>query len=464
MEMKGSVHQRKQRISVSKGYLLPLLLALLLGLAASAAAYQPPPGDPSRPATRPTPTAQEAPPREPEILQSELLPDSSLHTIVSLPAVADAYIASAMPEQNFGLGPLFLGYHLNGDPFGAERILMRFDLSSIPDGAVVNQATLRLRSSLAIPENDAPMDTVLRRLTTVWQEDTVTWNTEPTWGEVRANAAVGAALDWYEWDVTGLVADWAGDIHTNNGLEIIGDERIQHRERAFYSRETGTNLFPRLIVDYTDVGDDQPPVVTVDPLPAFSPRTFTVSWSGADQGPAGIEHYDVQYRVNLGEWFTWRSNVTITEDEFVGGESGWLYQFRARGVDQAGNVEPFGAPEAETTLDTRAPTSQVNPLPPILHVNVFTVSWTGQDTGSGIQYYDVRYRINGGDWVMWLAQTTLTSVDITNAQEGIYGFEVRAVDHLGHIESFQGQPEATTIVDTAPPFVEPRLWLPLVGR
>jgi hypothetical protein len=406
----------------------------------------------------------EAPEREPVVVEQEVLPDGSIHTIVEMPAVADSYIASNRPTQNFGNDALFLGYDLEGDNFGAERILVRFDVAGfVPSQAIINSAELELYLVFSSPYPDSPMGTILRRTASSWGEYTVTWNQEPAWGEIRASADVGDVEQYYTWDVTGLIDDWLTGAQPNYGMEIIGDERVQERERAFYSREAAQN-FPLLRVDYTVVQDTLPPIVTVNPLPDFSRRHFTVSWSGVDQGPAGIAYYDVQYRVDDGPWTDWQMGVTTTSAEFMNGENGRLYEFRARGVDNVGNVEPFGASQAATEVDTMPPVAKMNQLPAIIHVTSFPISWTGTDDGgSGIQYFDVRTRFDDGDWVPLLEHTILadTTFDAIYG-DGLYAFEVRAVDNVGNVEAFSTTGEAMTVVDAVPPFVEPELWFPQV--
>ena len=203
--------------------------------------------------------------------------------------------------------------------------------------------------------------------------------------------------------------------------------------------------------------------MTVAPLPTFVGRNFTVTWSGEDDGGSGLAYYDVQYRVNQGEWVDWLNEVTFTSEEFADGKNGQYYQFRARGVDNAGNVEAYGDPEAATLVDTQPPSTQVNTLPTIVGVNNFTVSWTGDDgNGAGIQSYDVRYQVNGGPWQLWQSQTTATSALFTAPGDARYAFEVRAIDNRGMVEAFTGQAEAATIVDIEPPFVQPQLWFPVI--
>ncbi len=444
-------------------YGLLLLIILALSGASFVLAQTPTPapeGPPARGADR------SAPEREPVIIESSQTPEGATNTIIALPAVADAYLASERPSQNFGGDALYLGYNLAGaSNFGAQRILIRFDVDPfVPDTAVINSATLRLNLSFSSPSDDAAMPTVVRRIASDWDEDTVTWNTEPTWTAVDSTADVGSAITYYEWPLTEVVQGWENGLHPNYGVEIIGDETVQQRERAFYSRETATELYPILFVDYTTTDDAAPPDTEVDDLPAYSKRNFTVSWSGSDPGGSGIAYYDVQVQINDGAWGNWLTGVTTTSAEYGGGEDGRKYAFRVRGVDNAGNVEAYGAADTSTIVDTMPPTVTVDPLPAIINGTTFAVTWSGDDTASGIQYYDVQYRFNDGPWVLWQAATTATNATFTGASEGVYAFEARAVDNLDHVEAFQDEPEATTAIDTEAPFIEPILYLPIVFK
>jgi hypothetical protein len=390
-----------------------------------------------------------------------------MNVTVEIPAGADTYLASERPNRNFGDDALFLGYNNVGDQFGAQRPLLQFDLAGqIPPGAIVTDARMLLRLSFSAPTDDEPMPTVVRNLTSAWDEDAVTWSTQPTWGDVYTSTAVGSAHTWYEWEITELAQSWENGSVANHGLELIGDEAIQERERAFYSRETTTAYYPRLLVTYTQSGDTEPPEVSVDALPAHVPRTFTVSWSGADQGdPAtGIVSYDVQYRRDGGLWLPWLEDVTDTAADFTG-EGGRQYGFRARARDEAGNLEEYGDVEASTVVDSAAPAASVDPLPGLTRDSAFTVSWNGSDgEGAGIAYYDVRFRYNNGAWQIWQSQTLATAVPFSTIGDGFYEFEARAVDELGNAEPFHNRPEAFIIVDAEAPFTSSQVWLPVVHR
>lgn len=410
----------------------------------------------------PRQTEREAPPRQPIVLEQ-----NGANTILQLPPLADTYIASERPNQNFGSDALFIGYNLaGGNNYGAERMLLRFDIANnIPEGAVINSAVLRLYLSFSSPTNDAPMGTVLRRLASPWSEFGVTWNTEPDWTMVDDTTFVGSTLTWYEWEMTEVVENWHLETYANDGVEIIGDEAVQQRERAFYARETPTQFFPQLVIDYTELNDTQPPTVTVEALPTYSPRHFTVAWSGTDAGGSGIDYYDVQVRVDGGDWTDWVTGTMTTTAEYGQGENGRLYEFRARGVDHSGNVEAYGDAEASTTADTLPPTTLMDPILPNITANhTITVSWSGTDDVSGINYYDIRTRAGNGNWVLWIPQTLATTAQFQAPADGVYSFEARAVDNLGLVEAFNNQPEATVVVDAVAPFITARAWLPFVAR
>ncbi len=442
---------------------LALATLLTLTLAVTAAAQSVPAHRADERPREPGGMEVDAETYESKILERRMTPDGHINTVVEVPAEADTYIASEFPQQNFGAqGSIFLGYSLENPHFGAQRMLLRFDVEEVlPEEAAVRDARLRLYLHYSSPDDDVPMPTHLRQTAEAWHEHQVTWETEPEWGPIRAENEVGRADGWYEWDVTELVDDWMTGAVENHGMSIHCDERIQQRERGFYSREAPNLLYPRLLIEY--VTDTEPPIVTVDPLPDFVGRDFTVSWSGYDPGSSGIVSYDVQYRVDEGHWTEWLTEVDFEAATFAATQHGRFYEFRARGTDAAGNTGAFSEPEG-TTVDARSPTTTVDPLPSIIRERSFPVSWTGEDEVSGIHYFDVRYRLNREEWIPWQSETLARTMTFTAVLDGLYEFEARAVDHVGNVESFTGQAEASIIVDVEPPFVEPRVWVPLVTR
>ncbi len=87
--------------------------------------------------------------------------------------------------------------------------------------------------------------------------------------------------------------------------------------------------------------DTKPPISWVRHLKRVHfTRSFRVRWMGYDRGGSGIKCYDVQYKDGPGTWQDWMTCTTSTLARFHG-EWGHRYFFRARAVDNAGNVEAW---------------------------------------------------------------------------------------------------------------------------
>jgi hypothetical protein len=94
--------------------------------------------------------------------------------------------------------------------------------------------------------------------------------------------------------------------------------------------------------------DRVPPSSAVISLPTVTTETqFVVLWNGSDDR-SGIRWYDVQYRdSSRGEWTDWLVNTTSTAAIFSG-QAGHTYYFRARALDNAGNLENWPAGDGDT--------------------------------------------------------------------------------------------------------------------
>ena len=101
----------------------------------------------------------------------------------------DAWVLSNYPTTNFGAGQELnaMAWTASGSPI-VNRGLIRFDLSSIPANATVTQAFLSLYNN-PNSSNGNPMGehstlsgsnaAWLQKVTTSWNELTVTWNDQP---------------------------------------------------------------------------------------------------------------------------------------------------------------------------------------------------------------------------------------------------------------------------------------------
>jgi hypothetical protein len=164
-----------------------------------------------------------------------------------------------------------------------------------------------------------------------------------------------------------------------------------------------------------------------------------------------LNSYDLQYRVAGYSWVQWLYHTHQTSAEFAGAANGQSYEFSARGVDKAGNVQPWSSQaQAWTTVDSIAPCASVNPLPPITSSPSALISWTGSDNsgGPGIKCYDLEYQESAGPWLDWLECTNQTSVWGTGGKDGLtYGYRVRATDNAGNVQAWSHLPQAETTVN-----------------
>ncbi len=395
---------------------------------------------------------------EPVILEQRRDGNTML-TVVEIPVSQDAFVASNRPDTNFNSSNNGrVGYNATGENLGAVRTFIQFNLSAIPANSTIVGARIRVYQYEATPAGDAPMLVRVRHLDSAWDANTITWNShEPDWGDVVVEANVDTSVGWKEADATNFVREWYLGNHPNYGLFLQGDEGSGERQRIAYSVNANNVYYPRLVVEYGTIVDTTAPTATVNPLPSWSSSNFTVTWGGTDNpGGSGIDYYEVQFNANGGAWVPWRTNTEATSGQFTGGQDSVTYQFRARAVDNQGNVQPWSNAQAQTRVDAFAPSATINPLPQ-WSGGTFTVSWGGTDGGSGIDDYDVQYSINNSAYTEWLSDTEATSAQFTGAQHGlVYQFRVRAKDRVGNEQLFGGI-QAQTLIDTQPPnaFVNP---------
>lgn len=387
------------------------------------------------------------------ILSQTQTPDG-VHTTLRVEVDKDSFLSSRQPNSNFGGSQLRLGWS-NGD-FEAMRILIEFNISSIPRNAVINSATLFIFQTGTVPGGDRTMDYRAQFMRSSWSESGVTWNNANfLGGDALPLGSVDASTGWKTANVTNLVRTWYSRARPNNGLIVTGDEiPANNRMRQFASREQ-RSAAPYIILDFTTGCDTIAPNASVNALPTFSPGTFRVSWSGTDSAPggcnpSGIASFDVDYRINGSSWHNWNNQTQSTSADFRNwANNGDFVEFRSRATDNAGNVQPRSNPQTSTRIDTEPPSVVVSQLPPTIAAQFFTLAWSGTDNLSGVAHYDVQWRENGGDWGMLLQESTQTFYQITGAQSGVtYDFRIRATDNVGNSAEWPDGPQTSTTVSS----------------
>ena len=137
-----------------------------------------------------------------------------------------------------------------------RRGLVQFNIASLPAGAVVERATLRVYVN---DEGETGGDVVsIRRVTRWWSEDEVTWDEARSgtdwsspggdyhWAE-HGQLTTGT-LGWQEADVTDLVRGWQTGAYSNHGMIFMADNPSGSKEFKFYTEDHPENL--ELIVEH----------------------------------------------------------------------------------------------------------------------------------------------------------------------------------------------------------------------
>lgn len=181
----------------------------------------------------------------------------------------DALIHGLQSEKNvnYGSNPQFMAnaWTFQGTP-GMVRSIVNFDLTSIPLNAVVNKAELYLYGMDSITSGgqvnsslSGPNNTTLQRITSSWEENTVTWNTQPTYStqNIVSVPASTASVQDYIINVSALVQDMINDpAHSFGFMLKLVDENYYRRINFCSSDYSNPLRRPKLVITYTPPGPD----------------------------------------------------------------------------------------------------------------------------------------------------------------------------------------------------------------
>lgn len=178
--------------------------------------------------------------------QKQVVKASSTLTWTStLADLEDTYISSQYPTTNYANSQyLVVGKH---QTFSTTRSYMKFNLPSLPHGAVVQSAKISLYQYYNT-SNSTTVD--VRPVTSTWIATDVNWNTKPVVGGSISNQTVSQP-GWYDFYITNLASSWYTGT-ANNGISIqFRDET--HANKIFYSNNhsTYTTQKPKLTISYT---------------------------------------------------------------------------------------------------------------------------------------------------------------------------------------------------------------------
>ena len=162
----------------------------------------------------------------------------------TLHASRDADVNLSQPSQNNGAGTsLFLR---NVGTGGVRNVFLRFDLETLPAGAPV--ATARLRLWISAVQNAGAFD--VHEVLADWEEATITAGTAPPIGPAIATVAVAVAQDddFVTVDLTDLAQDWASGAAANYGIALVPSGVDDIRIELNSKENTQTSHAPELEV------------------------------------------------------------------------------------------------------------------------------------------------------------------------------------------------------------------------
>jgi hypothetical protein len=154
-------------------------------------------------------------------------------------------------NNNFGdKDDLFIGN--NPDFDAVARAYLQFDLSEIPNNAVIVSACLKLYQAKTGGSEGFIIS--VHRVSQSWQEDTITWNNQPNYHNMpeSTTSVILGEETWLSWDITTLLLEWLDGSTVNYGVVLKDtDEASVHSYITCHSSEYGfTPKCPKLDINY----------------------------------------------------------------------------------------------------------------------------------------------------------------------------------------------------------------------
>jgi len=166
-------------------------------------------------------------------------------------------------DKNYGNNGQLVSdsWTFGGDP-GIVRSIFEFDLKQVPENAIITSAKLSLFAwdspeySLGLHWfSDGSNASWLERVTSNWNESTVTWNNQPsttTTNSVTLPESTSQTQNYLDINVIQLVQDMINDPSSSFGFMLKLQTEDGYRRMNFCSSDHVNNAYhPKLVITYT---------------------------------------------------------------------------------------------------------------------------------------------------------------------------------------------------------------------
>lgn len=264
------------------------------------------------------------------IFCSSNFPDSTKHPVLEVTYITSNCLvvkpnAVEEPDMSFGNNPSYLSPDSNSTDLGSVqwtcggspcelRSVLKFDLSAIPAGSIVQYASLSLFSN---PQQNngnpalGPMygsnnSSELLKITTPWDQASLSWNNQPNTTQldvVTLNQSTSAYQDYMNIDVTNVVQSWINQPSANYGWMMKLITSSYYNSMIFCSSNfSDTTRHPFLeiclnTVGIVELGNQNPFLVA----PTIFDNAFSIHYNGKRTTKTEVHIFDMLGKMHLSE-------------------------------------------------------------------------------------------------------------------------------------------------------------------